>query len=158
MEYQAASHMIRAGMYGEALELVQAVRDRYDGERRNPWNEIECGSNYARAMSSYALLLAVSGFRYDMGRGILGFLPQDPAAKREYFWSVDSAWGVYAQSARTRTLRVLAGEIRLTRLETDQPVAGAALNGQPVRVRGEGNTAVFEPPLALKSGDALILS
>ena len=47
-EYQAAGHMIQEGMLAEGVELVRAVRDRYDGSRRNPWNEIECGSNYAR--------------------------------------------------------------------------------------------------------------
>lgn len=46
-EYQAAAHMIQEGMVEEGMRLVTAVRDRYDGERRNPWNEMECGSNYA---------------------------------------------------------------------------------------------------------------
>ncbi|MEM2885694.1 MAG: GH116 family glycosyl hydrolase, partial [Thermoproteota archaeon] len=57
IEYQVASHMIYEGMVEEALTMVKAARDRYDGEKRNPWNEVECGDHYARAMSSWALLL-----------------------------------------------------------------------------------------------------
>ncbi len=55
-EYQVASHMIQEGLVHEGLQIVRSVRERFDGERRNPWNEFECGSNYARAMASYALL------------------------------------------------------------------------------------------------------
>ena len=46
----------------EGLQIVAAVRSRYTGRVRNPWNEYECGNYYARAMSSYALLIALSGF------------------------------------------------------------------------------------------------
>ena len=56
--------MIFAGMAREGIESVRNVRARYDGERRNPWNEPECGQHYARAMSSWSTLLAASGFRY----------------------------------------------------------------------------------------------
>jgi len=59
----------------EGLEIVAAIRDRYDGEKRNPWNEFECGSNYARSMANYALLLAMSGFEYNMAEGRIGFDP-----------------------------------------------------------------------------------
>jgi len=62
LEYTVAAHMIQEGMVEQAFEIVKAVRERYDSVKRNPWNEIECGSNYARSMSSYALLVALSGF------------------------------------------------------------------------------------------------
>src|SRR6185312_893520 len=52
IEYQVAAHMIYEGLVSEGLEIVKAVRDRYDGEKRNPWDEVECGHHYARAMSS----------------------------------------------------------------------------------------------------------
>src|SRR5208283_3217694 len=63
IEYQVASHLIEQGMVDQALEIVRAARSRYDGEVRNPFNEYECGSYYARAMSSYALLTGLAGFR-----------------------------------------------------------------------------------------------
>lgn len=87
--------MIQEGLVDQGLEIVQAVRDRYDGEKRNPWSEIECGSNYARSMASYALLNALSGFEFDMVRGMIGFDPvrMDGDTFR-CFWSLDSGWGV----------------------------------------------------------------
>ncbi len=65
IEYQVASHMILAGMTAAGLEVVRTCRARYDGRVRNPFDEYECGHWYARALSSYALLQALSGARYD---------------------------------------------------------------------------------------------
>jgi len=65
IEYQVASHLIMEGMVKEGLQIVRTVRDRYDGTVRNPFDEYECGHWYARAMSSYSLLQALSGVRYD---------------------------------------------------------------------------------------------
>jgi hypothetical protein len=75
IEYQVASHLILRGMVDEGLEIVRVARDRYDGRCRNPFNEYECGHWYARAMSSYALLAAYSGARYDAVERILYIRP-----------------------------------------------------------------------------------
>ena len=58
IEYQVAAHLILLGRRAEGLEIVRVCRARYDGVRRNPFNEYECGHWYARALSSYALLQA----------------------------------------------------------------------------------------------------
>jgi len=71
IEYQAAAHLILLGKVEEGLRIVRAVRDRYDGRWRNPFNEYECGHWYARAMSSYSLLQALTGARYDALEKIL---------------------------------------------------------------------------------------
>jgi len=65
IEYQVASHLILEGFVEEGLEIVRICRDRYDGEVRNPFDEYECGHWYARAMSSYGLIQALTGVRYD---------------------------------------------------------------------------------------------
>jgi uncharacterized protein (DUF608 family) len=75
IEYQVASHLILRGMVDEGLEIVRIARDRYDGRARNPFNEYECGHWYARAMSSYALLGAYSGARYDAVEKVLYIKP-----------------------------------------------------------------------------------
>ena len=67
LEYLAAAHMIYAGMTAQGVECVRNTRARYDGEKRNPWNEPECGHHYARAMSAWSTLLAISGFHYHGG-------------------------------------------------------------------------------------------
>jgi uncharacterized protein (DUF608 family) len=65
IEYQVASHLIFEGRVKEGLEIVRTTRSRYDGAVRNPFDEYECGHWYARAMSSYALIEALTGVRYD---------------------------------------------------------------------------------------------
>lgn len=65
IEYQVASHLMLKGEVEKGLEIVRVCRDRYDGYVRNPFNEYECGHWYARAMSSYAMLQALTGVRYD---------------------------------------------------------------------------------------------
>jgi hypothetical protein len=53
------------GRVQEGLDIVRLCRNRYDGKIRNPFNEYECGHWYARAMSSYGMLQALTGVRYD---------------------------------------------------------------------------------------------
>jgi uncharacterized protein (DUF608 family) len=65
IEYEVASHLIFEGKVKEGLEIVRTARNRYDGRVRNPFDEYECGHWYARAMSSYALIEALTGLRYD---------------------------------------------------------------------------------------------
>ncbi|HEY1341111.1 MAG TPA: GH116 family glycosyl-hydrolase, partial [Bryobacteraceae bacterium] len=63
-EYSAAVAMIEASMVEQGVECIAEIRRRYDGERRNPWDEAECGHHYARAMASWSGILALSGFHY----------------------------------------------------------------------------------------------
>jgi uncharacterized protein (DUF608 family) len=65
IEYQVASHLFFQGEVDKGLDIVRTARSRYNGLIRNPFNEIECGSWYARALSSYALLEGLTGVRYD---------------------------------------------------------------------------------------------
>ena len=66
IEYQVATELIYEGYVEEALDVVKAVRMRYDGVKRNPFNEIECGNHYARSLASYGLMVALSGYECDM--------------------------------------------------------------------------------------------
>lgn len=100
IEYQVASHMIYEGMAEEGLKIVEGARSRHDGAKRNPWNEFECGDHYARAMSSYSLLLAMSGFLYDAPSASLTFSPIADRENFRCFFSCRSGWGVVGQHAR----------------------------------------------------------
>lgn len=113
-EYAVSSHMIQEGLVEYGLDIVKAVRDRYDGEKRNPWNEIECGSNYARSMASYALLLALSGFEYDSVIGCIGFNPRIYENGRfRCFWSLGSGWGIFEIHGSQILIQVKYGRLNV---------------------------------------------
>jgi uncharacterized protein (DUF608 family) len=103
IEYQVATHLIYEGLVDEGLRIVEAVRDRHDGVKRNPWNEVECGHHYVRSLSSWGLLPALSGFRYDLGQKNISFSPVINAADFSCFFSTGSAWGVYSQRVDSLT-------------------------------------------------------
>lgn len=69
IEYEVAGLLLASGGHDDALRLLAAVRNRYDGRRMNPWNDIECGDHYVRAMSSWSLLLAATNFGWDAHLG-----------------------------------------------------------------------------------------
>lgn len=167
-EYQAASHMIQEGFISEGLRIVESIRDRYDGEKRNPWNEIECGSNYARSMASYSLLQAYSGFEYDMVHGMVGFHPKASARTAtqgsEAFrtlWSLDMAWGTYEVNASGACLHVLGGTMPLKqfRLPAAQAAAVKQLqcNGRTsaFEIAGDRNTILLKQPVTIEAGHSL---
>ncbi|AWW32716.1 hypothetical protein DN752_22645 [Echinicola strongylocentroti] len=88
-EYSTGAHMLYEGLGEEGLSVFQAVRDRYDGKKRNPFNEGEFGHRYARAMASYSGLLAYTGFEYSAVTKSMRF--NDLEGK--YFWSNGYQYG-----------------------------------------------------------------
>ncbi|MEX2605870.1 MAG: GH116 family glycosyl-hydrolase [Kiritimatiellia bacterium] len=159
-EYQAASHLILRGMVAEGVAMVKAVRDRYDGERRNPWNEIECGSNYARSMASYALLNAFSGFQFDMVRRHIGFHPvQIVGGRFRCFWSLGSAWGEIDIRTDGAVLRVKYGELTIRSIalnlgDSSNPVS-VSHNRRRILFKRVKEVIDFGMPLTLPAGTAL---
>lgn len=112
IEYQVAAHLIYEGLVNEGLEIVRAVRARYDGVRRNPWDEIECGHHYARALSSWSLIQALSGVRYSAIEQSLVFAPKHDQPFRSVF-AVGSAWGTLTLEGGNLTLEVVWGTLTL---------------------------------------------
>lgn len=140
-EYQVATHMIQEGMVSQGLEIVERIRSRFDGEKRNPWNEFECGNNYARSMASYALLNALSGFSFDMAARRIGFRPPIEAcalAGKEFrcFWSLDGGWGTYAQGLEEASVQLQAGQLPLQELRLDKRIFELAAGVLPVNQPG----------------------
>jgi uncharacterized protein (DUF608 family) len=109
LEYATASHMLSAGMVAEGVECIAAVRRRYDGERRNPWDEAECGHHYARAMAAWSGIVAMSGFHYNAGR--LSIAPKTTRAEFRSFWATGTGWGVFTKRSGKTEVRVLAGHL-----------------------------------------------
>lgn len=116
IEYQVASHLILEGFVKEGLAIVKAARSRYDGYVRNPWNEYECGSYYARAMASYALLPSLAGFRYSAVDKTLWFGPKLKAKPFTAFFSTATAYGTITLDKFALTVSVLEGKLEIKRI------------------------------------------
>jgi hypothetical protein len=145
-EYTAAVGLIyEAGedpsLMEAGLRVIANIRDRYDGDRRNPFDEAECGHHYARAMASWAAVLALSGFQYSAVSKTLT-VGQVPG---RYFWSTGYAWGQFeisAGTAATRTCRIAVTE--------------GVLAVSRVALRGGASTPV-NPARSLKAGEGLTI-
>jgi len=48
-------------------------------------------------MASWSVLLALSGFKYDMVKGTMSFAPAINQDNFRTFWSTGRAWGIYRQ-------------------------------------------------------------
>lgn len=158
MEYQAASHMIQEGMAEEGFRLVEAVRDRFDGERRNPWNEFECGSNYARSLASFALIPSVSGYTCDLYRGILRFAPKVSREDFTGFFSNASGWGLYRQTKEGCSIEVLYGQQRIKTvcLEDFKKAEVKVRRGEEPLAASVCEEGIFFPEeVVLKAGEIL---
>jgi len=116
IEYQVASHLIQEGFVKEGLTIVKALRSRYDGRTRNPWNEYECGNWYARAMASYSLLGALSGFRYSAVERTLWFGPQLNVRPFKSFFSTAFGFGVISLDTQSVSVQMIEGELPIERL------------------------------------------
>lgn len=114
IEYASASHMLMHGLVEQGLDVVAAVRRRYDGARRNPFSEIECGSYYARSMSAWQLVNSWNGFRADQVDRTLHFSPR--STEGHLFWSSGTAWGEFRFDGTAATLRVLGGTLDIDKV------------------------------------------
>jgi hypothetical protein len=115
-EYAAATQMLWAGMVDQGIEAVANIRRRYDGERRSPWDEAECGHHYARAMAAWTPVVALSGFDYFAPASRLTVQPLRPGTRFKCFWSTASGWGTFTLTPRTFRLEVAEGSLEVDEL------------------------------------------
>ncbi|MDD5698636.1 MAG: GH116 family glycosyl hydrolase [Victivallaceae bacterium] len=115
IEYQVASHLMMSGCVSEGMEIVEAVRSRYNGSVRNPFNEYECGHWYARAMSSYGLLQGITGIRYDAVEKVLYMAPKI-TGDFVSFLGTATGYGLAGIKAGEPFLNVIDGQIILKKI------------------------------------------
>ncbi|MHA1803204.1 MAG: GH116 family glycosyl-hydrolase [Promethearchaeota archaeon] len=106
LEYEVASLCIHEDYIQEALEILQAVRARYDGSHRNPWNEVECGDHYVRAMSSWTLLPALTGVNYLIKQKQFQLGPKLNQKTFSTFFITGTAWGHVKQQVKNDKIKI----------------------------------------------------
>ncbi|HOX06441.1 MAG TPA: GH116 family glycosyl hydrolase [Planctomycetota bacterium] len=165
IEYQAASHMIMEGLVAEGLAVVKGVRDRHTGVRRNPWNEYECGNHYARSLASWALLPALSGFRYSAPARKVTIAPR--VAQKDFvcFFATGTAWGLVRQKLgkgkKRAAVEVIAGELLVRELalafagKAARVILGKKSVKSTVQTTADGCVVRLDKPALVRRGQAL---
>jgi uncharacterized protein (DUF608 family) len=168
IEYHVAASLIREGLVTEGLQIARAARDRYTGNQRNPWSELECGGHYARAMASYSLLLAAAAFDAHAAAGKVAFAPRLNQDAFKAFFTTGKSWGTIAQyrddAGQRNEVRVAWGHLELEQLEIE--IARGEDPGMHIEVTGPGTPKirdkvlhegtcllVFDNPVTLQAGD-----
>ncbi len=171
LEYELAGLLLYEGEVERAVRLLDATRARYDGRKQNPWNDIECGDHYVRAMASWTLLEAASGFTYEAASGAIGFRPVvDPASYRAPFVARDG-WGTFDQHiaddrGMVASIGLAWGHLDLRSIVLAAPDGVGAVSvslGEssiPVALdaRTGGATVRFMEPIRVEAGQVLRVS
>ena len=166
LEHSTAALMFYSGMIPQGVEYVENLRARYDGVKRNPWDEAECGHHYARAMSSWSSVVALSGFHYEGDRAHVIALPRLPHENFHCFWATGTGWGTYSlkrtQSGGVQfTIQTLAGSLpcRSCTLAATGSHATAQVRRKKdqhaFREEQGANDGVAREPIQLREGEQL---
>jgi uncharacterized protein (DUF608 family) len=159
IEYLVAAQFIHAGMLKEGLETIENVRRRYDGERRNPWDEPECGHHYARAMSAWSNVIAFSGFDYHGAGKALSLAPKTQAEFTSFF-STGLGWGLFSIGNGRLELSLTEGNLPLRSI---RPGPGGVrktsvtLDGRELAHHLDGGALALEQDIVLAAGGKLVV-
>ena len=161
LEYPVAGLLLFEDEQEPALTILADIRDRHDGTRRSPWNEVECGDHYVRAMASWALLEAATGYRYHAPEGSLDFAPRFSADDFRAFFITGSAWGAFQHDTTRAQLMVDYGELTLNELRIASQASSATVQQDehaiPVETRlVDGYLSLrFAQPVTVRAGQTL---
>lgn len=162
IEYAIASMMMDFGLYTEGLNVVKSVHRRYARAGRN-WNHVECGSHYYRAMSSWATLLAATGFKPDLPSQTLVLTPAAPRTKLIAPWISSTGFGTINHNGTKLSLSCKSGTLGFKRLVTllVKPTT-VKLAGKPVEFKlaeEDGKRViVLNKPITMSAGQELSVS
>jgi hypothetical protein len=156
-EHEFVESLMWEGQVDKALAEERAINDRYDGAKRNPWDECECGSHYSRAMASFGVFIAAAGYEYDGPKGTMAFAPRvHPEDFRAAFVAAQG-WGSFSQkidgSGLTAKLELRHGSLALRQLALALP-AGASGSGVKATVDGSPVAAAISVASKPAAGDA----
>ena len=134
-EYEVAAILLYYGYYDEAVRVVKAVRDRYNGKNRNPWNDVECGHNYIRSMAAFSLIPVMSGFVADLPNHTLTFNPIIKDKEFNSIWSVASCWGSVSLNDNEFIVTINKGKLTLEKLILPfvKSVIGVNIDGKDIK-------------------------
>lgn len=158
--YLFAAALDKVGEHAKATDLIETVHE-CQGRLGYFFNHWECGFRYTRPLSSFATLLAVSGFSYDCENGILTLAPC--LKETEYRFPVFTAEGMGCFEMKNAGVILSITEGRITlqnlRLTKETSVQSITLSGTPlsftVKKEKEHLAIKFASPITLTAGVSL---
>lgn len=145
-EYAAAGLMIQNGLVKEGIGVIDAIRERYDGKKRNPFSEIECGASYARSMASFSLPAIFSGFTFDKRINRIGFAPVIAEYPFRSFWSFGESRGTVCIDTGETVIKIHGGVLMLDSLKISgfaNNTAGVSADGKAVSFTVSDDCIIF---------------
>ncbi len=160
IEFAFASLLIDHGHYAEGARIVEAIHRRYLRAGR-PWNHVECGNHYTRPMSSWATLLAATGFKPDAHNQSLELIPKAPGNFRAP-WVTTSGFGTISRSGRTLAMHCVYGKLELKSLKAPAGVSNAQLEGHTLSAKvlkhSDSVTLELSKPASLGANQTLTIA
>jgi non-lysosomal glucosylceramidase len=171
-EYEITASMMWEGQVDKALAEIKTLQERFDGAKRNPWNECECGSHYSRSMASYGVFTAAEGYDYDGPKGTMAFAPRVQPENFKAAFTAAEGWGSFCQkyngTGLDASLDLHYGKLRLKTLSLVLPAgslgkeAKAASGGKEIpvtsHVTGNRISLTFSPEIQQTAGQTLEIS
>ncbi|XP_065838612.1 non-lysosomal glucosylceramidase-like isoform X2 [Oscarella lobularis] len=178
LEYPFAAQCLYAGLNDVFLQVLTEARAKYDGTRRSPWNEIECGDHYSRPMSALQLFEVASGITWSFVSVLnvkavavnLSFAPRLTFTNYRGFFILATCYGQYVQigdanlASGTAQVSVTEGDLVLNRLQikSTASAATATVSHKPVEAKVSQNegvlTLAFTAPVTVHASEAITIN
>ncbi|HEV2134581.1 MAG TPA: GH116 family glycosyl hydrolase [Terracidiphilus sp.] len=160
IEFAFASFLMDNGRYADGVRIVETIHRRYL-RAGQPWNHVECGGHYSRAMSSWATMLASTGFKPDLANGALEIAPTAPGDFHAP-WFTAAAYGAIRRVGRILSIQCLSGKLDLRRIKTAPAAKSISFNGRRLDAQlastHDAATFEFSSPVPLAENDAISIS
>jgi uncharacterized protein (DUF608 family) len=160
IEFAFASLLIDHGRYADGVKIVEAIHRRYQ-RAGQPWNQVECGGHYSRAMSSWATMLAITGFKPDLPKKTVVISPGAPGDFRAP-WVTASGFGTINRTGQTISIHCAYGKLDLKTLELRSTARVARLGSHTldskVTTSKDGITLEFMNPVSIAADQTLAIS
>jgi uncharacterized protein (DUF608 family) len=159
IEFAVASFLMDHGRYADGVKIVEAIHRRYL-RAGQPWNHSECGGHYSRAMSSWATLLAATGFKPDLPNQSLTLLPNAPGDFHAP-WATSKAFGTLRRTGKTLSLSCTSGTLEFQSLKLPLPTPTAKIATRTLLARTSTKDGItlleFSTPVSLSAGQTLVV-
>ena len=133
IEFAFASLLMDHDRYSDGVRIVETVHRRYL-RAGQPWNHVEFGGHYSRAMSSWATMLAVTGFKPDLPNKCIEIMPK-VSGDFHAPWVTAYAYGTIQRKGKELSVQCISGSLEVSRLKLSPAARSIWLNGRPLEIQ-----------------------